>query len=181
MTIVHGRARASLLQFVKDTLHIHRLEAAIHLVPDHHDRGKPAGPHTPQAVQGEFPVRCRLPYVYAENALEFVEELLGTAHITGRSHTHRNRVPAFGRHGEEGIECNYPVDLGHRDIEPPGYHALHLLGEIAHKMLRFMKYVYEFPRVVTVPFTDGVHLSGDIAWQFDFWHNIPFFRPAGQC
>ena len=44
-------------------------------------------------------------------------------------------MAALGLHGEEGVEGNHSVDLGHGDVEAAGYLALHLLGQIAEVSL----------------------------------------------
>ena len=75
----------------------------------------------------------------AEYPLELFQQLLRTTYVARRAHADGNRMLSFGSHCKEGVECHNSVDFRHGDSEFGGYDPLHLFGQIAVQMLRFMQ------------------------------------------
>ncbi len=154
---------------IKDLANVFHLKTAIHMLADHDYGSKTAGAHTAQAVERELAVRCGLAHLDVEDALDFLKQALGTAHIACGTQADRNRVLALGGHGEEGVERHHAIDLGCGHAQLAGDDALHLHGQVAIQCLALVQHVNQFTRFITMLVTDFLNLLNDGTRQFDFF------------
>ena len=82
------------------------------LVVHHHGRGARAAAEALGLLQGEKPVRRRLPHVDAELLSEYLQEVRRADHPADRGHADPDDVPAAGLQAEKGVVACHASQLG---------------------------------------------------------------------
>ena len=129
-------------------------ETAIDLVANHGDGGETAGTDATEGVQRELTVGSALANLDVQVTLEGIQHLLGAAHVASRAEADIDGVLALGLHGEEAVEGDDAVDLGHRHVQLVGHDFLHLGGQIAELALHLVQHVDDLTAVVTKALAD---------------------------
>lgn len=129
-------------------------EAAVDFLADHGDGGQAASTHATEGVKAELAVGGAFAHLDVQLALEGIQHLLGAAHVAGRAEAHIDGVLALGLHGEEAVEGDDAVDLGHGHIQLVGHDFLHLGGQIAELALHLVQHVDDLAAVVTKALAD---------------------------
>ena len=129
-------------------------EAAIDLLADHGDGGQTAGADAAEGVEAELAVGRAFAHGDVQVALESIQNLLGAAHIAGGTQADVDGVLALGLHGEEAVEGNDAIDLGHGYVQLMGDDFLDLGGQVAEFALHLVEDVDDLTALVTKALAD---------------------------
>ena len=129
-------------------------ETAVDLLANHGDGGQTAGTHATEGVEAELAVGGALAHLDVKLALEGIQHLFGAAHVASRAEADIDRMLALGLHGEEAVEGDDAVDLGHRHVQLVGHDFLHLGGQVAELALHLVQHVDDLAAVVTKALAD---------------------------
>ena len=124
-------------------------ETAVDLLADHGDGGQTTGTDATEGVQGELAVGGALTHGDAKFAAEGVEDLLSTTHIAGGTQADVDGMLALGLHGEEAVEGDDTIDLGHGHVQLVGDDLLNFGGQIAKLALHLVQHVDDLAALVT--------------------------------
>ena len=129
-------------------------ETAVDLVANHSDRGKTAGTDATEGVQAELAVGGALADLDAQVTLEGIEDLLGATHVAGGTQADVDGVLALRLHGEEAVEGDDTIDLGHGHVQLVGDDFLDLGGQVAEFALHLVEDVDDLTGTVTKALAD---------------------------
>ena len=124
-------------------------ETAVDLLANHGDGGQTAGTDATEGVQRELAVGGALAHGDAQLAAEGVEHLLSTTHIAGGTQADVDGMLALGLHGEEAVEGDDTIDLGHGHVQLVSDDLLDLGGQIAKLALHLVQHVDNLAALVT--------------------------------
>ena len=129
-------------------------EAAVDLLADHGDGGQTAGTHATEGVERELAVGGALAHGDTQIALEGIQHFLGATHVAGGTQADVDGVLALRLHGEEAVEGDNTIDLGHRHIQLVGHDFLDLGGQVAELTLHLVEDVDDLTGTVTKALAD---------------------------
>ena len=162
--------------FLNDALHVSGSEAAEDLAVNQSDGSQTACADAAQRGEGEQTVLVRLADRDVQFVGERIQDLLGTTHVAGRTHTHRHRVFTLRHHGEERVEGDDTVNLCGRDVQSLSNQLLRFSRQIAEVILCLMQNVNQFARSIIESVADLNNLVADFLFHFDNYliHNGVF-------
>ena len=129
-------------------------ETSVDLLADHSDGGQTAGTDATEGVQAELAVGGALADLDAQVTLEGIEDLLGATHIAGGTQADVDGVLALRLHGEEAVEGDDTIDLGHGHVQLVGDDFLDLGGQVAELALHLVEDVDDLAAAVTKALAD---------------------------
>ena len=124
-------------------------ETAVDLLANHGDGGQTAGTDATEGVQRELAVGGAFAHRDAQLAAEGVEHLLSTAHIASGTQADVDGMLSLGLHGEEAVEGDDTIDLGHGHVQLVGDDLLDFGGQIAKLALHLVQHVDDLAALVT--------------------------------
>ena len=153
-------------------------EAAVDLLANHGDGGQTAGADAAEGVEAELAVGRAFAHGDVQVALEGIEDLLGAAHVAGGTQADVDGVLALRLHGEEAVEGDDAVDLGHGHVELVGDDFLDLGGQVAELALHLVQHVDDLAAAVTKALADVFDNVDFLFGYLDISHNFSFYSQS---
>ena len=129
-------------------------ETAVDLLANHGDGGQTTSTDATEGVQAELAVGGALANLDAQVTLEGIEDLLGATDVAGGTQADVDGVLALGLHGEEAVEGDDTIDLGHGHVQLVGDDFLDLGGQVAELTLHLVEDVDDLAAAVTKALAD---------------------------